>query len=62
MGQRKVACDSSAGQGGREEMGKSAVMIPESAYMVVPNMNSGVGRGSVNVDLDIEGHERMQID
>jgi len=46
-------------------MRKSAVMIPErelGAYTVVPDMNSGVGRGSVSVDLDIEGHERMQID
>ena len=36
---------------------KSAVMIPErelGTYMVAPNMNSGVGRGSVSVDLDIQ--------
>jgi transcription factor SPN1 len=40
---------------------KNAVMIPQrelGTYTVAPKMNSGVGRGSVSVDLDIERRRR----
>ena len=40
---------------------KNAVMIPQrelGTYTVAPKMNSGIGRGSVSVDLDIERRRR----